>query len=261
MLLRIIPNDYSYKKRQLLSKAKNIESLILGSSHTLYGINPEYFSPSSFNLAHVSQSLNYDLKLLKKYGDKIDNLKMVIIHISYFTLFSNLDYSGESWRVKNYSIYYHVGVPLKPYNYFELLNGNISTNFTRLSEWLCNKNDIPIIRVSEFGFDTGFGSEIKNNLKETGEAASRRHTTDDTYLNYNRKIIEDIIRYCDSRKLKLIFITLPAYYTYRNNLKSSQLNETINYISTIANTYDFISYYNHLSITLFQKKIFMMRII
>jgi len=66
ILLRQIPNDYLLKKKYLDNHSKEIETLILGSSHSFYGINPLYFSNNTFNASHISQSLDYDFAILKK---------------------------------------------------------------------------------------------------------------------------------------------------------------------------------------------------
>jgi hypothetical protein len=42
--IRKTPNDYQLKKEYLDKNAAEINTLILGSSHTFYGLNPEYFS-------------------------------------------------------------------------------------------------------------------------------------------------------------------------------------------------------------------------
>ena len=69
ILLRNTPNDYLFKKQYLDKHSSEIETLILGSSHSFYGFNPEYFSSNTFNASHISQSLNYDFEILKKYQD------------------------------------------------------------------------------------------------------------------------------------------------------------------------------------------------
>ena len=44
ILLRNVPNDYQEKKEYLDKHASEVETLILGSSHSFYGINPSYFT-------------------------------------------------------------------------------------------------------------------------------------------------------------------------------------------------------------------------
>jgi hypothetical protein len=51
--------------------------------------------------------LEYDLFLLKKYTKKANNLKFIILPISYFTLFQDLKDGIESWREKYYYLYYN----------------------------------------------------------------------------------------------------------------------------------------------------------
>lgn len=242
--LRAIPNNYKYKKECLLKEADNIEILVLGSSHTNYGINPDFFLLDGFNFSNISQSLDLDYELLKKYGTKIKNLEYVIIPVSYFSLFSSLLKETENWRVKNYYLYYGV-VPdkssLSVKNLFELSNGTIISNISRIYHSYKDKTNL--ITVSDKGFGLDFNSGVKNDMEETGKAAALRHThIDSEMFEYNKKIIGKIVEWCKKRNIKLIFITLPAYYTYREKLDEEQLNKTINYMKSIVDNN--VYYYN-----------------
>ena len=99
-LLRNIPNDYQKKRAYLETNAHEIETLILGNSHSLAGLDPSYFDTKTFNAAHVSQSLNYDLAILNKYVDRPDSLKTIILSISYFSLYETLESSLETWVLR-----------------------------------------------------------------------------------------------------------------------------------------------------------------
>ena len=81
------PNSYKYKDEYIDKNCDSIKTLILGSSHSFYGINPEYLGNNSFNLANVSQDLKFDLYLFKRYIEKCKNLKTLIVPISYFSLY------------------------------------------------------------------------------------------------------------------------------------------------------------------------------
>ena len=52
---RTVPNNYTYKHQQI-SNNKDIEVLILGESHTVSGINPEWLSLKAYNLSHVRKA-------------------------------------------------------------------------------------------------------------------------------------------------------------------------------------------------------------
>ena len=107
-LLRKIPNDYNYKANYLSKNGADIETLILGSSHTFYGLNPNYFSTKTFNAGHSSQSLDLDYLVFKKYYKKMNNLKNVIIPISYFSYPFTLNEGKSLDKITNYNIYYNV---------------------------------------------------------------------------------------------------------------------------------------------------------
>ena len=81
--LRQVPNDYIYKSNYLDEHSNEIEVLILGGSHSYFGINPDYFTAKTFNAGNVSQPLNIDFKLLEKYQNNFKSLKIIIIPMSY----------------------------------------------------------------------------------------------------------------------------------------------------------------------------------
>ncbi len=106
LLLRNIPNTYSYKKNYLDQHSNEIEILFLGSSHAYRAINPKFIHLNGFNAALISQSLDYDIEILKKYEKQMDKLKFIVIPIDYFSLYNRLETGIENWRIKNYNLYY-----------------------------------------------------------------------------------------------------------------------------------------------------------
>ncbi len=82
-----MPNPYKYEWMQ--ENAEEVETLVLGSSHTFYGIRPEFFDSKTFNLANVSQGMKQDLFLIKYWANRYKNLKYVIFPISFFTWFGH----------------------------------------------------------------------------------------------------------------------------------------------------------------------------
>ena len=59
-MVRKAPNEYQYKAQWMEKNADRVETLILGTSHAFYGINPSYLGPNAFSLAASAQSLQYD---------------------------------------------------------------------------------------------------------------------------------------------------------------------------------------------------------
>jgi hypothetical protein len=247
VFLRIIPNDYKYKRDQLLENAENVEILILGNSHAHYGINPEYLTMRGFNFSNISQSLDLDYALLETYGSKLENLKIVIIPVSYSSLFSSLLYGDEAWRIKNYVLYYRIKCATSIQNNFELLNGTMIANLYRLYQYMKDRGGGGGITVSDAGFGLKYSSTIKNNLEETGKTAALRHTYyDEKIFFHNQEMIQNIIEWCNKKDVKVVFVTLPAYYAYVNELNDIQLNKTINYTDDIVEKAENVYYYNFL---------------
>lgn len=236
VVLRKIPNDYSYKRKYLDAGAQDIEVLFLGSSHFYYGINPAYMTRKAFNGAHISQSLNVDLAILEKYKDRWKKLKYIIIPVDYFSMYSTLENSIEKWRVKNYSIYYDISINKNYWNKFEVLNGKLGVNFSRVKPYLFNhKTDIT---CNELGFGTNYNSKQSKDLVTTGQIAAKRHTLDleqnkVTFEN-NIQVVKSLIAFAAEKNCKLIFITSPCYSTYTEKLNLVQLDNTVNIVTQLT---------------------------
>ncbi|MDR3272343.1 MAG: hypothetical protein LBT29_02505 [Flavobacteriaceae bacterium] len=248
-LLINIPNDYSYKKNYLDKHSSEIETLILGSSHTFYGINPEFMAENTFNASHVSQSLDYDFAILTKYQNNFSNLKVIVLPISYFTLWGNLSLESESWRVKNYVIYYGITQNAGITDYSELLSNTASVNKGWLYKYYIHKENN--ISSNSLGWGTSYNSSNAKDLQETGKTAAKRHTQDDIYSEKNEKLLKGNIKtlnlfadFCQERNIKLILITTPTYYTYRENLNKKQLDKMFQTINDFC-TQNHCPYFNY----------------
>src|SRR4051812_14907456 len=71
-----IPNSYSKKRSYLEKQTDSIQVLLLGTSHTYHGVNPDYFSCYGFNLADYLQTIYYDKRLTLKNIDKMPRLQV-----------------------------------------------------------------------------------------------------------------------------------------------------------------------------------------
>ncbi len=108
--LRQIENGYSRKKADIELALDSTKILILGSSHSLFGVDPDQFKQKTFNLAYVSQSLYYDRMLLEAYSERMPELATVVVPISYFSLDTNLSRWVEEWRCNFYLNYFNIPV-------------------------------------------------------------------------------------------------------------------------------------------------------
>ncbi len=243
IMLRQIPNDYKLKSKYLGKFSGNIEVLFLGGSHSLFGINPFYTKMIGFNASNPSQSLDYDLAILKKYQNKWSSLKFVVIPLSYSSLFEDLSGIAEAWRIKNYVIYFGIRNSRHLAYYAEILNGPLLTQFYRLYNYYVQKVDF--VECTEFGWNSSYSSVTQKNLIETGLEASKRHTVSD--LHKFEKMESDlisIVNYLKEFDCRLILFTPPAYKSYSENLNPELLNKTIETGNRIARENDNCYYIN-----------------
>lgn len=239
--IRKIPNDYQVKKEYLDKNAAEINTLVLGSSHTFYGVNPEYFSKKTFNAAYVSQSLDLDYEILHHYESKFKNLKTVVIPISYFSLFETLETDVEKWRIKNYVIYYGFENNYQFTDYFESLNNDIKQNTKKvIKHYLL---DASFLTSSKSGWGTNFNSKNKKTFK--GAFTAKKHTVKNFSLfDKNVKTIYNIINLCRKNHVNIVFITTPTHPSYYKNLNTNQLEKTTKTISELVKNNSNCNYSN-----------------
>ena len=255
VLVRHIPNRHQFQAEYLNVHAKDIETLIIGSSHTLYGINPEFIDGRVFNSSNVSQTIDLDLEILKRYGKDFTKLKHVIIRLSYTTLFEKLSKSSEKWRMKDYAIYYDIEDGFSVSNNSELISVKLKTNLKRIYKYYIQGENT--LNTSNLGWGTDANSSIIKDLKKTGLEVAKKHTIiDQSLYNENLKTLETIVEFCKIKNITTFLVTLPGYESYASNLNSQQLAKTINTAQQIADDNDNCVYLNLLENDLFKSEDF-----
>jgi len=255
LLLQNIPNDYSYKNDYLDENAEKIETLILGSSHSFYGVDPVYFSGQSFNASQISQPLNFDFEILKKYEESFQELKTIVLPISYFSLYYNLETSVEFWRVKNYMIYYDLNSSESLEDYSEVLSNKLNINLKKLMR--CYVNNDKAIFCSEKGWGTSYKSENAVDLLKAGPIAAKIHTKErdssvvQEVFKENVQVLNSLLGWSEKRNIKVLLFTPPAYHTYYENLDDEQLSITLDKTRKICSKYDNCIYNNMMRDTSF----------
>lgn len=220
--VRQVPNEYSYKAEWMEKNADRVETLVLGTSHAFYGINPAYLGPNAFSLANSAQSLQYDKFLLEKYIEKCKNLKRIIIPLSYFTLVSDdMENGSEWWRVINYKAYfdcpYHSS--FSKYNFFISNSEPFREKLFKLF-----KREI-IIMCDSVGFGYPIYHKSLPNLSDVSVATwVKNHTAQDfSYVERNKAILREMAKYCQSHHIELVVVTTPVWHTYFERLNPQQL--------------------------------------
>lgn len=223
-IITLQPNPYSCKHRWMAGNASSVECLVLGSSHTFYGIDPAHIGYRTFNMANVSQNFEYDNILLRKYAPQCVNLHTVVIPVSYFSLFDkDLENGGESWLVTNYEKYMDTGLyPFCSRYKFELSHFPMYRN--KLKGIL---KGVQPVECDTNGFGIGYSVERRSsNWKDDVHIAVERHTAPDAgMLEYNTGHLCRILDYCREMGLRAVLVTTPVWHGYHEALDSVQLEK------------------------------------
>mgnify|MGYP000256503696 CR=1 FL=1 len=245
VLLRHIPNEYSYKKEYLDKNAQDIETLILGSSHTYGGLNPKYFSSNTFNAGHNGQLFYYDKKIFDKYKNDLINLKTIIIPIGYPSFWGNYETMPVSAHTVDYIAYGFYTKSIK--SSLNLFARNPIKNLRRFMNYYIKENSN--IACTKLGWSTFFNSQL--DLEKTAFSTLKWHTIENIKSEENNRIFKEnvailrsIIEWCQNNDVKVMLFTLPAYKTYRNNLSTEQWSITVNKASEIAEEFNNCIYLN-----------------
>lgn len=241
MSLRNIPNNYSLKKKYLDNHSDQIQTLLLGNSHVLYGLNPNYFDTKAFNTGNVSQSFNYDCEIFMKYAPKLSHLENVVISFSPLFLFWDLSKGVESWRNKNYVIYYDINITHSLDYSFELTSQNAKENLKRLYAFY--KYGQTNITCSELGWGTNYNSQNALDLTTTADHEVAKHAAIflhheslmDNYKN-NIKYLNVLFDYCQKHNIKVLMLYPPSHETYRKGIEAINLDQKEKLVTMCYNT-------------------------
>jgi hypothetical protein len=241
-MLQNIPNDYKIKAENL-KLPSDYKILCLGESHAFSGINPAYFSLKGFNGSHFSQTLNYDYEILNKFQNNLNQLKYILIPISYASFTNRIE---NQWETKNYYLYYHIYKHNNPCYYTEIFSLPFEINFGRLISYYYN-NESPIT-TDNLGYSIIYKSNPGVDFIETAKNSASIQTANN-YNNWNKNNIslQYIINLCKKRNITVILFTPPAHKYYRDNLNALQLKRTLSKANKYHQTYTNVYYFNFLS--------------
>ena len=227
VLIRQVPNPYKYKYEWMQANAKDVETIVLGSSHSFYGIRPEYLDGNAFSLANVSQDISHDLFLLKYWEGQYNSLKTVIFPVSYFTWFGKgLQYGTESYRCRYYKMYMDSDdYPTLSLNNLEI--ADFRTAKGKLKKLLKSEKDPG---VDKYGWGNTYLLSRKDMIQwndgSEAEAAILRHKAkswDNILANYLK--LGELADFCSSHDVRLILITFPCWSSYTDGLDPMQLEK------------------------------------
>ncbi len=242
---RTVPNNYSFKHKAIQQKYDTAEILILGGSHTFYGLNPTYFDRPAFNLANLSQSLYFDELLLEKHLSHFKKLQCVILNVEYYSL-SQVDTSSENTSRK----YYYQGFmdldvplvsPTDPKGWLLSLNRSIGKNLKLIKKYTSKGT---ILYCDSNGFGTDYTTAKSRNIEKTLAATLKAHEDHLTDFSKNTSRLQHMIALCKKRNIKVLLVTMPVVEAYAKGVDQSKLQRVFETCQKLEKHYSNVSYLN-----------------
>lgn len=226
---RVDKNDYDcVKKFQTIPE--EIEISNLGNSHGLYGYCYDNVSNyTCFNFGLVSQSLDYDYRLLEQYQGNLADGGIMFISVSYFSLFGMDESEGEDFASLNK-------------RYYKILSAKYIKKYSLKDDLLVDI--FPVMGTADnILYDLATGEERgrivmdlwEQNLLETSketidtdaENTCQRHMANRIDSNgewiinkANVDALYGIIALCKEKNITPILITTPYLSEYVDEIKS-----------------------------------------
>lgn len=246
ILQRKLPNDYTYKKQQLEAQLGEIETLILGTSHTYMGINPGLFEEPAFNLATTAQTLHFDKFLFEKYYQDMPQLKRIILPVSYSSLGSESYLNpGDFNKSYHYAFFYGSNSFIKtlaPRRFSIVSLFTVKRSVDRFIDYFVEGDDL--VECDEQGWYAG--DEAEKPVEEHGKNTGPFHDSyyDDELVPVNRSYIKTIIESCEKANIEVYLVSMPMYKSYMEAVKPERYETMTQTLDSLTQAYP-LSYYNY----------------
>lgn len=226
--VRQYPNPARDKHMWMLTHSEDVRTLVLGSSHTFYGVKPNLLGPHAYSLAMVSQTYRYDLYLLQHYP--MPQLATVVLPFSYFSLFDDFEtMPDEPFTATRYRIYMDCDIhPWLSFWNLECMQGTAFKEKIR-SLWTPAQTT-----WDSLGYGTNY--RLASRPTDWDNGVERAHTNNrmqdgciPSSVALNRQYLESIMDYCQRRGIRLILLStpcMPSFVSHRNPAQVA-LNESI----------------------------------
>jgi hypothetical protein len=229
-----LPSEFSIKNKQLLL-LESVDVLVLGSSHTYFGVDASEISSTSYNAALSSQSYKYDFLVLNSLIRRQVKVNCVILPISSFSRGYDVETGVEQWRKYQYWHRYNMHV-FALQDYFDIrsyiaLMGDADA-FGSISRIVSGNANVDLYNVGIDGTGSNQDGGISRSKAHTQAVESaKRHLSDDSSngVYWFRKTVE----LCNASKISLILISTPVTDEYFQ-LVSTKLTRDQNELYRIA---------------------------
>lgn len=227
-----MPNIARDKHQWMLQHSTEVKTLILGHSHTLYGIRPDLLGEGAFSLAQQSQTYRYDSYLLQHYP--MPQLQTLILPFNYSSLWEDFESQpGEEFQAMRYRIYMDCDIhPRLSWYGFEVMSMPLVREKLQ-SLYKPQKN-----QWDSLGWATDYTLADRPADWDNGKVRAIANTySDTTLLSLNDTFLRDIFTFCRHRHIKVLLLNTPVSPTFRAN--ESEHQRVLNHVVLTKLLHDF----------------------
>lgn len=235
--------------RMLGNQIEDVEIANVGSSHGAYDFTYEDFSEdgySCFNFGNVSQTYDYDLALLKEYGQYLEDGCLLFIPVSYFSFNNETvnETEAQALSVK----YYHC---LSPKNIpdYDLFTDIVTARFPILSAGEDLLKLLPeklTVHAQEENEDEEMDEAAVAEFANRAAARFDRHfnNKENYFLPEREAQLQELIDYCKEHGMTPVLITTPFSVYYTDPIPEDFLDRFYGVVNRIASDTD-VNYYDY----------------
>lgn len=261
--------DFNYLSNSLIRSYENdVESIIVGNSYSLVGIDEHLLNKNTINLSMHSQDLYYSYQLARKAITENKNIRRCIFGMSYYILCHDLS-RGDSLYSKNMieNVYYPLLNDIhnsdikeikeqKNLNDCELDNliksiFNLKKVESYLKKQIYNRNTKYYNDINNVNRDKMFEDFDEKYKENLGLYRANQHNKifkyTETIFEY-RNILKEFFDFLDKNSVELIVIIFPTSGYYFKNIKLEYIKYFDNLIDQVKKEYNIkvIDLRNHL---------------
>jgi len=216
--IRSIPNSYKLKNDWMLRNGHTVSTLLLGNSHGYYALVPSEMGHGVFNLCNVSQRLEHDYFLLRRYESEYKTLRRVILVADNSNLFDIPMETEEPARIAYYQLYmgYRAYSMLSSYG-FEICN------MTYFMQKLKYHSQGKSLMCDSLGWGDNYIVADRNPDNFIFKNVREHHFVNWESTLRNRAYMDSIAAWCQQHRVELVLLQTPVCEDYTKKADAWQL--------------------------------------
>jgi hypothetical protein len=242
-MARLCPNAYRIKEDWMRGQAEQVETLVLGSSHTYAAIKPEHLGTKAYNLANSSQTQRYDWLLLQRDTLSLTSLKAIVYPSSSLLMDYRLEDTSEWYRCIYYQLYNH----LEEHPFLSKYGWEVASMQTCCwkvqSLFISGESDR---MCDENGWCTYYKarpSQRENLTQANADERIRKYAEREEIRSPKEDHFDEIAGFCQRHGLRLLLLSTPVSQVFRSHADASEyLKMTDKMAQEKASKYDCIEY-------------------